>query len=122
MPEDPVDHGRLLDERDQTQAAAAARTRQHVHPKRACHQRRPTLAASVAPRRLRGVSFASPLGGGSPWSSGWNVPPIPEGNKWQARATFAEPGTYVIRALAHDGGLFSSQNVTVVVQQVVSTP
>jgi hypothetical protein len=37
------------------------------------------------------------------------VPPIPEGNKWQARATFAEPGTYVIRARAHDGGLFSTR-------------
>jgi hypothetical protein len=56
-------------------------------------------------------------GGGSPWSAGWIVPPIPEGNKWQARATFAEPGTYVIRALAHDGGLFSSQDVTVVVSK-----
>jgi hypothetical protein len=54
-------------------------------------------------------------GGGSPWSAGWIVPPIPEGNRWQARATFAEPGTYVIRALAHDGGLFTSQDVTVVV-------
>ena len=28
-------------------------------------------------------------GGGSPWSAGWVVPPIPEGNIWQARATFA---------------------------------
>jgi hypothetical protein len=55
-------------------------------------------------------------GGGSPWSAGWAVPPVPEGNRWQARATFSEPGTYVIRALAHDGGLFSSQDVTVVVQ------
>jgi hypothetical protein len=54
-------------------------------------------------------------GGGSPWSAGWIVPPIPEGNKWQARATFTEPGTYVIRALAHDGGLFTSQDVTVVI-------
>jgi hypothetical protein len=52
-------------------------------------------------------------GGGSPWSAGFVVPPIPEGNKWQARVTFAEPGTYVIRALAHDGGLFTSQDVTV---------
>ena len=54
-------------------------------------------------------------GGGSPWSAGWIVPPIPEGNRWQARATFAEPGTYTIRALAHDGGLWSSQDVTIVV-------
>jgi hypothetical protein len=56
-------------------------------------------------------------GGGSPWSAGWVVPPIPEGNRWQAHATFAEPGTYVIRALAHDGGLFSSQDVTFVVSR-----
>jgi hypothetical protein len=56
-------------------------------------------------------------GGGSPWSAGWVVPPIPEGNRWQAHATFAEPGTYVIRALAHDGGLFTSQDVTVVVSK-----
>jgi hypothetical protein len=56
-------------------------------------------------------------GGGSPWSAGWVVPPIPEGNKWQARATFTEPGTYVIRALAHDGGLFTSQDVAVVVSK-----
>lgn len=54
-------------------------------------------------------------GGGSPWSAGWVTPPAPEGNIWQARATFAEPGTYVIRALAHDGGLFSSQDITVTV-------
>jgi hypothetical protein len=56
-------------------------------------------------------------GGGSPWSAGWVVPAIPEGNRWQAHATFAEPGSYVIRALAHDGGLFTSQDVTVVVSK-----
>ena len=54
-------------------------------------------------------------GGGSPWSAGWVTPPVPEGNIWNARATFAEPGTYAIRALAHDGGLFSSQDITVTV-------
>ena len=56
-------------------------------------------------------------GGNSPWSAGWKNSPIPEGNKWQARATFAEPGTYVIRALAHDGGLWASQDVTVIVSK-----
>lgn len=54
-------------------------------------------------------------GGGSPWSAGWVTPPVPDGNIWNARATFSEPGTYVIRALAHDGGLFSSQDITVTV-------
>jgi hypothetical protein len=54
-------------------------------------------------------------GGGSPWSAGWVTPPIPDGNLWQARATFAEPGQYVIRALAHDGGLYSYEDVAVTV-------
>ena len=54
-------------------------------------------------------------GGGSPWSAGFVVPPVPADNTWRTRATFADPGTYVIRALAHDGGLFSSQDVTITV-------
>jgi len=56
-------------------------------------------------------------GGNSPWSAGFKTPPVPDGNVWQARATFAEPGTYVIRALAHDGGLWASEDVTVVVSK-----
>jgi hypothetical protein len=52
-------------------------------------------------------------GGGSPWSAGWVTPAVPLGNIWNAHATFAEPGTYVIRALAHDGGLFTSEDITV---------
>ena len=54
-------------------------------------------------------------GGRSPWSAGFKTPPIPEGNKWQARATFTQPGTYVVRALAHDGGLWAYEDVTVTV-------
>jgi hypothetical protein len=54
-------------------------------------------------------------GGRSPWSAGFKTPAVPAGNKWQAQATFAEPGTYVVRALAHDGGLWAAQDVTVVV-------
>jgi hypothetical protein len=56
-------------------------------------------------------------GGNSPWSAGWRTPPVPDGNRWQAQATFSEPGTYVIRALAHDGGLWASQDITVVVSK-----
>lgn len=54
-------------------------------------------------------------GGNSPWSAGWQPPPIPPGNRWTARATFSEPGTYVLRALAHDGGLIDYDDVTVTV-------
>ena len=53
--------------------------------------------------------------GGSPWSPGWKTPAAPEDGRWVAEATFAEPGVYVLRGLAHDGGLAASADVTVVV-------
>ena len=56
-------------------------------------------------------------GGGSPWSYGWRTPPVPPDNKWLVRATFTEPGTYVLRCLAHDGGLSTAQDVTVAVNR-----
>lgn len=54
-------------------------------------------------------------GRNSPHSPGWVTPPVPPGGKWDVRVTFGEPGTYVLRALAHDGGLSTSQDVTFVV-------
>jgi hypothetical protein len=54
-------------------------------------------------------------GGNSPWSAGWNTPPIPPENRWTVHATFRQPGTYVVRALAHDGGLIDYGDVTVTV-------
>lgn len=53
--------------------------------------------------------------GGSPWSPGWKTPEAPADGRWVAEATFAEPGVYVLRGLAHDGGLAASADVTVVV-------
>jgi len=49
---------------------------------------------------------------GSPWGSGWETPPPPEGNRWVVRATFSAPGTYVLRCIAHDGGLATYEDVT----------
>ena len=54
-------------------------------------------------------------GGGSPWSAGWEPPPIPPDNRWVVRATFHEPGAYVLRCQAHDGGLQTYDDVRVVV-------
>jgi hypothetical protein len=54
-------------------------------------------------------------GGNSPWAYGWKTPPVPPDGRWTVRATFAEPGTYVLRCLAHDGGLMTAEDVTVVV-------
>jgi hypothetical protein len=53
--------------------------------------------------------------GGSPWAPGWQPPPIPPGNKWVYDVIFQDPGTYVLRAQAHDGSLFTNENVTFIV-------
>ena len=51
----------------------------------------------------------------SPWSYGWRTPPVPPGGRWIVRATFSEPGLYVLRCQAHDGGLATTGDVTVAV-------
>ena len=51
----------------------------------------------------------------SPWSPGWSTPDPPEDGRWETRATFSRPGDYVLRALAHDGGLQDYEDVTVTV-------
>lgn len=53
----------------------------------------------------------------TPWTPGWMPPPVPADGKWPVTVTFNAPGTYVVRALAHDGGLEAGQNVTVTVTQ-----
>jgi hypothetical protein len=50
--------------------------------------------------------------GGSPWSPDWEPPPVPPGNKWTHDVTFSAPGTYVLRAQAHDGFLFANEDIT----------
>ena len=56
-------------------------------------------------------------GTNSPWSNGWRTPPPPPDGKWVSQVTFSEPGTYVLRCLAHDGGLMTSEDVTFVVSR-----
>lgn len=53
----------------------------------------------------------------SPYSVGWETPPVPPGGQWNVTASFAAPGTYTLRCLAHDGGLMTSADVTVVVSE-----
>ncbi len=54
-------------------------------------------------------------GADSPWAPGWKTPEPPEDGTWVVEATFHRPGRYVIRCLAHDGGLATHQDVTVTV-------
>ncbi|MEX2469509.1 MAG: hypothetical protein WD396_07120 [Pseudohongiellaceae bacterium] len=55
----------------------------------------------------------------SPWAPYW-VPPelrkpseLPEDGRWHTEVVFQQPGTYVLRGRADDGGLFADQYVTV---------
>ena len=57
------------------------------------------------------------VGGNSPWLPGWSTPEPPEDGRWEVEATFSAPGTYVLRALAHDGGLPAFEDVTVTVNR-----
>jgi hypothetical protein len=51
----------------------------------------------------------------SPWSPPYTIPEPPPDGKWVTQVTFQEPGTYVLRAVASDGSLFTYENVTVTV-------
>ncbi len=51
----------------------------------------------------------------SPWSPPFTLPSVPEDGKYEVTATFDEPGTYVLRALAGDGALFSWQDAVITV-------
>jgi hypothetical protein len=51
--------------------------------------------------------------GNSPWSPPYVIPEPPPDGRWEVQATFQEPGTYVLRAVASDGSLFTYDNVTV---------
>jgi hypothetical protein len=54
-------------------------------------------------------------GANSPWAPIWVAPPMPADGKLTTKVTFSEPGTYVLRALADDGALTGSDDVTVTV-------
>ena len=51
----------------------------------------------------------------SPWGAGWKTPEPPVDNTWVAQATFSQPGTYVLRCIAHDGGLTTHEDITFIV-------
>ena len=52
----------------------------------------------------------------SPWSPGWEAPEVPADRRWPATATFGEPGEYVVRVMATDGGLTDHRDVHVSVR------
>lgn len=54
-------------------------------------------------------------GANSPWAPLWAAPKLPADGKEPVRVTFEEPGTYVLRCVADDGALTSSEDVTLIV-------
>jgi hypothetical protein len=56
----------------------------------------------------------------SPWAPFWVPPELPEDGRWIAEVTFSEPGTYILRGRADDGGLFTDRDVVVTVRPPVS--
>jgi hypothetical protein len=49
----------------------------------------------------------------SPWSPPYVLPEVPPDGRWEAQVRFAQPGDYVLRAVASDGSMFSYRDVTV---------
>jgi len=54
-------------------------------------------------------------GANSPWAPRWSPPPLPPDGRILVDVTFQQPGTYVLRCLADDGGLWDDGDVTVTV-------
>ena len=52
----------------------------------------------------------------SPWAPFWVPPALPEDGRWITEVTFSEPGTYLLRGRADDGGLFTDREITVTVR------
>jgi hypothetical protein len=68
------------------------------------------------PRQIK-VWEDTRAGADSPWAPIWVAPPMSADGKVTAQVTFAEPGTYVIRSQADDGGLLGWDELTVVVSR-----
>jgi hypothetical protein len=54
-------------------------------------------------------------GANSPWAPVWIPPTLPADGRIPVKATFSEPGTYVVRALADDGALTGGDSITITV-------
>lgn len=71
-------------------------------------------AATFDPPQIK-VWEDTRVGARSPWAPIFVVPPMPADGRVETTVTFSQPGTYVLRGLADDGGLTGGQNVTVTV-------
>ena len=77
-----------------------------------CYQHRGSGQVDFEPAQIK-VWEDSRTGANSPWAPLWKAPEPPPDGRWEVAVTFAEPGAYVLRCLATDGALATSQDVTV---------
>ena len=80
--------------------------------------RGPGAAVEFDPPQIKTWEDTRPFAN-SPWTVSWTVPEAPEDGRWVSEVTFSEPGTYVLRGRADDGGLYADVEVTVRVQNTV---
>lgn len=71
---------------------------------------------TFTPEQFRVYGDFATEGSNSPFTPGWENPPLPPDGRHTVKATFGEPGTYVVRVVAHDGGFETARDVTVRVQ------
>jgi hypothetical protein len=76
--------------------------------------RGPAAAVAFSPEQMKTWTDSREYAN-SPWSPPFIIPEPPPNGKWETQVTFDEPGTYVLRAVASDGSLFTYGNVTVTV-------
>jgi len=56
-------------------------------------------------------------GANSPHAANWVPPPLPPDGRVMVHATFDKPGTYILRVVADDGGMWDDEDITVTVTQ-----
>jgi hypothetical protein len=76
--------------------------------------RGPARNVTFSPTQLK-TWMDSRVYANSPWSPPYVLPEVPPDGRWEARATFSEPGDYVLRVAASDGSMFSYRDVAVTV-------
>jgi len=81
--------------------------------------RGPAERVTFSPTQLK-TWMDSRVYANSAWSPPYVLPEVPPDGRWEAQATFAEPGEYTLRAVASDGSMFSYRDVVVAVSPLAN--